>query len=167
MREETLMVSGFPKRVYTVDEVEKARELVESGYKHRLIIKGCPRFKKRVRKALNHVKTAGLYDFLRSYIRQIAKIDGFSQLREAEASIWANMQLLENPIDAAGFFVQKASQMKEFLDGKLYYGGAAEARSVEKRIEFLESLRIKSKSSAVKDECRKILKKWAESTFVF
>lgn len=167
MREETLMVSGFPKRVYTVGEVEKARELVESGYKHRLIVKGHPRFKKRVREALNHVKTAGFYDFLRSYIRQIVEIDGFSQLREAEASIWANMQLLENPIDTAGFFVQKASQMKEFLDGKLYYGGAAEARSVEKRVEFLKTLRVKSKSPAVKDECRKILKKWAESTFVF
>ena len=161
------MVSGFPKRVYTVDEVEKARELVESGYKHRLIIKGYPRFKKRVRTALNHIKTAGFYDFLRRYIRQIVEIDGFSQLREAEASIWANMQLLENPIDAAGFFMQKASQMKEFLDGKLFYGGVAEARSVEKRIEFLNGLRIKSKSPAVKDECRKILKKWAESTFVF
>jgi hypothetical protein len=156
-----MMVSSFPKRVYTADEVEKARELIESGYKHRLIVKGCSRFKKGIRKALNLVKTAGFYDFLRRYIRQIVEIDGFSQLREAEASIWANLQLLENPIDAAGFFVQKASQMKEFLEGKLYYGGAAEARSVEKRIEFLKSLSIKSKSPVVKDECRKILKKWA------
>ena len=36
------MVSGFPKRVYTVDEVEKARSFVESGYKHRLIVRGNP-----------------------------------------------------------------------------------------------------------------------------
>ena len=161
------MVSGFPKRVYTVDEVEKARSFVESGYKHRLIVRGNPRFKRRAKEALNHVKTAGFYDFLRSYIRQIVEINGFSQLRETEAAIWANMQLLGNPIEAAGFFVQKASQMKEFLEGKLYYGGAAEARSVENRIEFLKALKTKSKNRAVKNKCRKILKRWAESTFVF
>lgn len=161
------MVSRFPKRIYTVEEVEKARKLAESGFKHRLIIRGCSPFKKRVKEVLKHVKTAELYDFLRTYIRQIVEIDGFSQLRETEAAIWANMQLLENSIEAAGFFVQKASQMKEFLEGKLYYGGAAEVRSVEKRIEFFEVLRMKSKNLKVKNECRKILKKWAESTFVF
>lgn len=161
------MVSDFPKRVYTIDEVEKARKLVESGYKHRLIVKGNLHFKKKVKEALNYVKIAGFYDFLRTYIRQIVEIDGFSQLREAETAIWANMQLLENLIEAAGFFVQKASQMKEFLEGKLYYGGAAEARSVEKRIEFLEALGMRSKNSAVKKECKEILKRWAESTFVF
>jgi len=161
------MVSGFPKRVYTVDEVEKARKIVESGYKHRLIVKGNPLFKKRVKEALNHVKTAEFYEYLRSYIKQIVQIDGFSQLREAEAAIWANMQLLENPIEAAGFFMQKASQMKEFLEGRLHYGGTAEVRSVEKRIEFLKALRSRSKNRAVKNECGKILKRWAESTFVF
>jgi hypothetical protein len=161
------MVPNFPKRVYTVDEVEKARKLVKSGYKHRLIVKGGPNFKKRVQEALKLVKTAGFYDFLRTYIRQIVEIEGFSQLREAEVAIWANTQLVDNPIQAAGFFVQKASQMKEFLEGKLYYGGAAEARSVEKRIEFLKTLRMKSNDNAVKNECKKLLKKWAESTFVF
>jgi len=160
------MVSRFPRRVYTVDEVEKARKLVESGYRHRLSVKGDANFKKEVRGAVKHVKTAGLYDFLRSYIGRIVEINGFSQLREAEAAIWANMQLLENPIEAASFFVQKASQMQEFLDGRVYYGGAAEARSVEKRIRFLEALRLKSRSQAVKDECKRILKRWAESTFL-
>jgi len=161
------MVPYFPKRVYTVDEVEKARRLVESGYKHRLIVKGSLNFKKRVQEALKLVKTAGFYDFLRTYIRQIVEIEGFSQLREAEVAIWANMQLVDNPIQAAGFFVQKASQMQEFLEGKLYYGGAAEARSIEKRIEFLKTLRMKSNDNTVKNECKKLLKKWAESTFVF
>lgn len=161
------MVPYFPKRVYTVDEVEKARRLVESGYKHRLIVKGSLNFKKRVQEALKLVKTAGFYDFLRTYIRQIVEIEGFSQLREAEVAIWANMQLVANPIQAAGFFVQKASQMKEFLEGKLYYGGAAEARSIEKRIKFLKTLRMKSNDNTVKNECKKLLKKWAESTFVF
>jgi hypothetical protein len=161
------MISDFPKRVYTVEEVEKARKLVESGYKHRLTVKGEPSFKKRAKEALKHVKTAGFYGFLRTYIRRIVEIEGFSQLREAETAIWTNTQLLENPIEAAGFFVQKAFQMKEFLEGKLYYGGAAEARSVEKRIEFLKALKEKSKNRSVKKECEKILKRWAESTFVF
>jgi len=160
------MASDFPKRVYTFDEVEKARKLVESGYRHRLILKGYPCFKERLKEALKHVKTAGFYEFLRTYIRQIVEIDGFSQLREADAAIWANIQLLENPIAAAGFFIQKASQMKEFLEGKLYYGGAAEARGVEKRIRFLEALRTKSRDRAVKSECGRILERWADSAFL-
>lgn len=165
-KEEKLMASEFPERVYTVDEVERARKLIESGYKHKLIVEGNPQFKKKVEAVLKHVKTAGYYVSLRAYIRQIVEIDGFSQLRETEAAIWANLQLLENPIGAAGFLVQKASQMKEFLEGKMYYGGAAEARSVEKRIEFLKALKAKSKSRAVKNECEKMLEMWAESTFL-
>ncbi len=161
------MVSVFPKRVYTVEEVEKARKLVESGYKHRLTIKGNSDFTKKVKETLRYIKIAGFYDFLRTYIRRIIEIDGFSQLRESETAIWANMQLVGNPIEAAGFFVQKAWQMKEFLGGRVYYGGVAEARSVQKRIEFLKALEAKSKDEAVKKECKAILKKWAESTFVF
>ncbi|MFP3985641.1 MAG: hypothetical protein ACLFU9_06735 [Candidatus Bathyarchaeia archaeon] len=160
-------MSGFPKRVYTEKEVRKARKLVESGHKHRLTIKGTSHFKERMKEALEHVKTAGVYDFLRTYIKRIVEIDGFSQLRESEAAIWANKQLAENPVEAAGFFVQKAWQMKEFLEGKMYYGGAAEARSVEKRVEFLKALETKSNNPAVKKECERLLKRWAESTFVF
>jgi hypothetical protein len=156
----------FPKRVYTEDEVEQARKLVEAGYKHRIRTKGSPTFRKRVRDALQHVKEAGFYDFLRTYIGQIVEIDGFSQLRESEAAIWANDQLLNAPVEAAGFFVQKAYQMKEFLEGQLYYGGAAEARSVEKRIAFLESLELRSHDMRVKKECANRLKQWAESTFI-
>ena len=161
------MVPSFPKRVYTFDEVEKARKLVETGYKHRLITKGSPDFKKKAKATLKHIKTAGIYGFLRTYIRQIVEIDGFSQLREDEVAIWTNMQLLENPVEAAGFFVQKTWQMKWFLDGQPYYGGTAEARSDEKRIEFLKKLEEKSRDPTVKNECRRILEKWAESTFVF
>ncbi len=161
------MTPDFPKRVYTFEEVEKARKLVESGYKHRLTIKGRPGFKKRVKEALQHVKTAGFYIFLRSYIKRIVEIEGFSQLREADIAIWANMQLLENPIEAAGFFVQKAFQMKQFLEGKSYYGGAAEARSIERRIQFLKALKERSADSSVEKACEALLKRWAESTFVF
>lgn len=161
------MVARFPERIYTVDEVETARKLIESGYKHRLTIRGSNRFKESVEQAVGHVKTADCYDFLRTYIRRIIEIDGFSQLRETEAAIWANTQLLEDPIEAAAFFVQKAFQMQEFVEGKLYYGGKAEARSIEKRIAFLKALKARAGSATVKAECAKRLKRWAESTFVF
>ena len=81
---------SFPERIYTVKEVEKARELIQSGYRHRLTIKGTKVFKQKVRQALKLVKTAGYYDFLRTYIRNIIEIDGLTQLREADAAIWAN-----------------------------------------------------------------------------
>lgn len=155
----------FPKRVYTEDEVAEARRLVHSGYKHRLTLKGTSSFKELVREALEHVKTAGFYEFLRQYIRQIVEIDGFSQLREAEVAIWVNKHLIEDPIATAGFFIQKASQMQEFLEGQLYYGGKAEARSVERRISFLETLQRRSKDERVKAECERLLKQWAESKF--
>jgi hypothetical protein len=153
--------------VYTEEEVSEARKLVESGYKHKLSLEGSADFMREAKKAVDHIKTAGYYRFLRTYIRRIVEIEGFSQLREADAAIWSNTQLLMNPVDAAGFFIQKASQMKEYLQGKLYYGGTAEARSVEKRIEFLKALETKSKDNRVRAECKKILKEWAESTFVF
>ena len=159
-------MARFPKRVYTKEEVEQARKLVEAGYKHRIRTKGTPDFNKRVRAALKYVKKAVFYDFLRTYIGQIVEIDGFSQLRESEAAIWTNDQLLNTPVEAASFFIQKAYQMKEFLEGKLYYGGAAGARSIEKRIEFLESLKRRSNNILVKKECADRLKQWAESTFI-
>ncbi|MCK4223432.1 hypothetical protein KAX01_03955 [Candidatus Bathyarchaeota archaeon] len=155
--------STFPKRVYTVNEVGKARKLVESGYKHRVTIKGNPDFKREAKEALKHVKTARFYDSFRTYIREIVEIDGFSQLRETEAAIWVNGHLLRNSVEAAGFFVQKAFQMREFLEGKLYYGGAAEARNVDKRIEFLNALRKWSKNPTVKDKSGELLEMWAES----
>ncbi len=160
-------MARFPKRVYTEEEVEKARKLVVSGYKHKLNVKGSPVFKEDARKALRYIKTAGFYEFLRTYLKRIVEINGFSQLRESEAAIWANIQLMENPVNAAGFFIQKAWQMKEFLEGKQYYGGTAEARSIEKRIEFLKTLEARSKNPVVKKECRENLKQWAESTYVF
>jgi hypothetical protein len=159
-------MTEFPKRVYTVDEVEKARKLVESGFKHKLSVEGNSVFKQEVEKVLEHVKTARFYDFLRTYIKQIVEIDGFSQLREAEAAIWANILLVENPVEAAGFLVQKAWQMKEFLEGKLYYGGAAEARGVEKRLEFLRALKTKSENIMVKNECEEILRRWTEKNLL-
>ena len=157
----------FPKRVYTDEEVKKAKELVDKGYKHRLRVKGSPNFTEKVEQALKLVKNAGYYEFLRTYIRRITEIDGFTQLREAEAAIWANKYAVENPVDAASLFVQKANHMKEYLEGKLYYGGEAEKRSVAKRIEFLKVLKERSQENEIKEECARLLKLWYESSLVY
>jgi len=157
----------FPKRVYTREEVRKAKELIDKGYKHRLRTKGSPNFKRKVKQALKLVETAGYYDFLRTYIGNIVEIDGLTQLRESDAAIWANKYAVENPVDAASLFVQKANHMKEYLEGRLYYGGTAEKRSGEKRIEFLEGLKKKSRKREVREECEKLLKLWSESSLVY
>ena len=157
---------AFPDRIYTVDEVKEAGKLTKKGYRHRLKVKGSIDFKQKVKDALKLVKTAGYYDFLRTYIREIMEIDGLTQLREAEAAIWANKYAVQNPIDAASLFIQKANHMKEYLEGQIYYGGEAERRSVEKRVEFLETLKRKSRKKEVKKECEKLLESWSESVFL-
>lgn len=156
----------FPKRIYTGEELKKAKELIDKGYKHRLKVKGSPIFKQKVSQALKLIKAVGYYDSLRTYIRSIIEIDGLTQLREAEAAIWANKYAVENPVDAASLFVQKANHMKEFIEGKLYFGGEAEKRSVEKRIEFLKALKRKSRKKEVRDECERLLSSWSESVFL-
>lgn len=152
--------------MYTKGEVKEAERLVKKGYKHSLRVKGSPDFKQKVKAALKLVKTAGYYDFLRTYIKGVVEIDGFTQLRESEASIWANKYAVANPVDAASLFIQKANHMKEYLEGKLYYGGEAERRSVKERIKFLEALKKKSRKREVKEECERLLKSWSESVFL-
>jgi len=156
----------FPKRIYTEEEVKKARELIDEGYRHRLRIKGSSNFKQKVKESLRLVRIAGYYEFLRTYIRRIVEIDGLTQLREADAAIWANKYAVENPVDAASVFIQKANHMKEYLESKLYYGGEAEARSVKKRIEFLKELKNKSREKKIKEECERLLRSWSESVFL-
>ena len=157
----------FPERVYTAEEVKTAKELIDKGYKHRLTVKGSLNFKQKVSQTLKLVKTAGYYEFSRTYIKQIIEIDGLTQLRETEAAIWANKFAVENPVDAASLFIQKTNQMKEYIEGELYYGGTAEKRSVEKRIEFLESLKNKSEKKEVKEECERLLKMWEDSSLAY
>ena len=157
----------FPKRVYTEKEVKIARELVKEGYKHNLTVEGSSNFEKKVNKALELAKTAGYFEFLRTYIKKIIEIDGLTQLREAEVVIWANKFAVENPVDAASLMVQKANQMKEYLEGELYYGGTAEKRSVEKRIKFLVVLKEKSTDESVKEECARLLQMWEDSAIAF
>jgi hypothetical protein len=157
----------FPRRVYTKEEVRRAKALIDKGYKHRIGIRGSADFTQKARKALALVKTAGYYDFLRMYIRSIKQIEGLTQLRQAEASIWANGYALENLVDAASVLVQRANNMREYLEGKLYYGGTAEKRSDEKRIEFLKALKKKTREKEVAQECEKLLRMWKESSLVY
>jgi len=155
----------FPERIYTSEEVAKARKLIQRGYRHQLKAEGSPDFRDKTRRALSLVKLAGYNDFLRKHIRRIVEIDGLTQLREADATIWANKYAVQDPVDAASLFVQKANHMKEYLEAKLYFGGAAETRSVRKRIEFLEALKRKSSEREVKEDCERLLKSWYESVF--
>lgn len=154
----------FPKRVYTVEEVKKARDVIESGHKHRLTVQGTWDFKQKVKAALKLVKVAKYYDFVRTYIRRIQEIDGISQLREAEAAIWANRYVVADPVDAASFIVQKTQQMKDYLEGRLYYE-MGEKRAIDKRIEFLKVLENRSRDQTIKERCQEILKRWTEVPF--
>ncbi|MEM2092656.1 MAG: hypothetical protein QW056_06410 [Candidatus Bathyarchaeia archaeon] len=156
----------FPERLVTDEEIQKAEEFLKRGYRHRLKVKGSEEFKRKVKEAIKFIRDAGFYEYLTTYIKEIMEIDGFTQLREAEAKIWANKYAVQNPVDAASLFIQKAHHMKEYLEGKLYYGGDAERRSVEKRIEFLKALKNKSRSEKVIEECERLLRSWDESVYL-
>lgn len=156
----------FPERIYTAEEVKRAVELVKKGHKHCLKVEGSILFEKRAEKALELVRTAGYYDFLRTYIRNVVEIDGITQLREADAAIWMNEYALQNPVDAASLFIQKANKMKEYLEGISFSSGVVEERSIQKRIEFLNALRNKSQNEEVKRECEKLLGSWTEIRFL-
>jgi hypothetical protein len=158
---------SFPERVYTTEEVKSAKALVDKGYKHNLVVEGSTEFKQKVNQTLEMIKTAGYFDFLRTYVRKIMEIDGISQLRETEVAIWAGRFAVENPVDAASLFIQKAYHMKEYLEGELYYGGNAEKRSVAKRVEFLQSLKDKTSDKVVKEECERLLEMWKDSSLAF
>jgi len=160
-------LTDFPERVYTTEEVKKAKELVDQGHRHDIIVEGSVEFKEKINQVLELIKTAGYFDFFRAYIRKIMEIDGLSQLRETKVAIWANKFAIENTVDAASLFVQKAFSMKEYLDGELYYGGIAEKRSVAKRIEFLKALSENSSDKSVKEECERLLQMWSESSLTF
>ena len=154
----------FPEKVYTEKEVQRAKQLIDEGYKHDLSVDGATDFKNKVNHILDLVKVAGYFEFLRTYIRKIIEIDGLTQLRETEAAIWANKFAVENPVDAASLFVQKTYHMKQYLDGEVYYGGTSEKLTVQKRIEFLETLKSKTDDKAVREECERLLRMWAESS---
>jgi len=157
---------GFPEKVFTQKEVERARRLIEEGYRHKTKVVGSQKFREKVKEALKLIKTAEYHDFLQKYIRSIIEIKGLSQLREADAAIWANMHTIAEPLEAASFFMQKAQQMKDYLEGRPYFRGPEEATAIRKRIEFLEALKNKSKDQAIIKKCEEALKRWEESKFL-
>ena len=162
-----LSLLEFPERVYTEAEHKLAKKLIDSGYKHRLAVEGSLDFRQRVYRALELIKIADYYEFLRTYIRKIIEIDGITQLRETEVAIWANKFAVENAVDAASLFVQKTYHMQQYIDGEVYYGGASEKRSVEKRMEFLEKLKSKSHEKEVTAECERLLQMWKDSSLAY
>ncbi len=158
---------SFPERVYTDEEFNLAKELVDQGYKHNLKIEGSPEFVQKMNQVLDLIKTAGYYDFLQTYIRSIMEIDGITQLREAEVAIWVSAFALRDTVDAASLLVQKAYHMKEYLEGELYYGGSSETRTIAKRMEFLQVLMEKTSNASVKADCERLLEMWKDSTTAF
>ncbi|MDR0798124.1 MAG: hypothetical protein LBE70_05390 [Nitrososphaerota archaeon] len=158
---------SFPQKLYTIKEIREAKDLISKGYKHDLTVDGTEDFKNKVNTAFGHLKTAGYYDFFRTHIKEVAEIDGITQLRETEIAIWTNQYVVENPVDAASLLVQKAFSAKEYLDGELYYGGNAEKRSIVKRTEFLQVLKEKTVDITVKQECQRLLNLWSESALNF
>jgi len=156
----------FPDRIYTSEEIGLAQSLIERGHKHRLRVLGGGLFREKAAKALRLIKTARYYDFLRTYIRRIVEVDGFSQLREVDLEIWANIYTVENAVEGASFLVQKACQMKMYLEGKRHYDNIGEKDAVEKRQEFLKALAERSRDSCIKEECEKRLRLWDESKFL-
>jgi len=157
---------AFPERIYTQEEVDKARELIRNGYKHTLVIEGSPEFRDKMRQVMELIKIADYYDFLRTYLRGIIEMEGFSQLRESDAVLWANLSMLDDVVNAASYVVQKAQQMKGYLEGNLYYG-TGEIGAIEKRLEFLRTLQAKSKSPEIRKRCEALLKEWAETRMQF
>jgi len=156
----------FPERVYTQEEVDRARELVQKGYKHSLATEGSKQFKDKMQQVLELIRVAGYYDFVRTYLREIIEIEGFSQLHESDVALWANMSMLDDVVNAASYVVQKAQQMRDFLDGHLYYG-TGEIAAIEKRLEFLKMLQNKGESEEVKARCAQLLKEWADTRLQF
>jgi len=160
-------MSEFPERIYTEHEHIQAKRLTDAGYKHEITVEGQPAFIDKVDEALELIEVTGLCDFLRTYVKLIKEIDGLTQLRETEVAIWANKFAVENPVDFASLLIQKAHHMKEYIEGELYYGGASEKRTVQKRIEFLELLKTKTVSAKVKEECERLLEMWRESSLAY
>jgi hypothetical protein len=156
----------FPQKIYTLEDASLARSAIEKGYRHRLRVDGSPDFREKTKRALSLIKAAGYYDILRAYVKRIVEVDGFSQLREVDSEIWANEYTVGDTLEAAGFLVQKAWQMKMHLQGEQYYTNIGERDAVNKRLEFLEALARKSRDPSVKEGCKRKLKLWDDSKFL-
>lgn len=155
----------FPERIYTLEEFARARKCLEGGYRHRLRMVGSPAFKDRVREMLTLIRKAGYYDYLRTYVRLIMEIDGVSQLREAEATIWLNSYMVKEAVEGARFIIQKTEQMKDYLSGEQYYE-KGELNAVKKSVEFLQTLMIKKIDKRLRNKCEEAVKLWTKETIL-
>ncbi len=155
----------FPEKLERREEIEKALELIRSGYRHELEIKGSEAFVRAVRKALELVREAGFEDLVRAYIRSIIEVEGFCQLRVEDASLWMNLKALGNPVLAASLIYQKALQMKNYLEGKPYYGPRSEIELSKARYEFVRLLRERCQDEEVKKLCDDVLSELEASLY--
>lgn len=154
---------SFPDRIYTIEEFMRARKSIEEGHIHRLRIMGQAAFKYKVKKTLALIKKAKYYTVLRTYIRRICEIEGMSQLRETEATIWLNHHVLNDPIESARFIIQKTYQMKAYLEGEKYYL-KGELPAIDESITFLQKLEEKLIDKKMKTQCNEVIKQWTEKT---
>ena len=106
----------FPERVYTAGEVKTAKELVDKGYKHDLTVEGSSEFKEKVNLALELIKTAGYFDFLKANIRKIIEIDGIEPpVGDGSALPYVEVLL------KAGFVQQEAPKDYLIIDKTVAY----------------------------------------------
>ncbi|MFQ6076395.1 MAG: hypothetical protein ACE5Z5_09730 [Candidatus Bathyarchaeia archaeon] len=153
----------FPDNLSSQEERSAAKRLIEGGYRHEVEVVGRAGLKRKVVEAFEVLRLAGYYDFFRSYIRRVVEVEGLSQLREAEATLWISNVKVEEPVEAGRFFVQKAEQMRSYLEGLDTYLGVVERRTVMKSLEFLGALRDRVGDEDVRRRCGELLEEWAES----
>ena len=156
---------SFPERLLTEEEIRKALELIRSGYRHDITIKGSREFVRAVREALRLVNLAGQGDLVRAYIRSVVEVEGFCQLRTEEASIWMNLEALKNPVLAASLIYQKALQMKRYLEGQPYYGPRCDIELSKARYDFVRTLRERCDDEAIKRLCDEVLSELEASIY--
>ncbi len=154
---------SFPERIYTLDEYQKAKAAIEKGHKHRLKIIGDAQFKDLVTKILDLIQMAKYGELLRTYIRQIRQIDGISQLRETEASIWMNTEAVKDSLKGARFVIQKMFQMKAYMEGRAWYL-LGESLAVKESLEFLRTLKERLKNPKLITRCEKLIDAWTVDT---
>jgi hypothetical protein len=152
-------LSSFPKRIYTLEEVAQARKAVADGYQHTLTVSGDSEFKERVSKILHFIDLAGYTPLLRSYVREIRQIQGISQLRETDASIWLNQTVANDAIEAARFVVQKTLQMQAYVEGRPWYI-LGELPAVRGSVEFLKNLREHLVNPETRARCDNAIDEW-------
>ena len=152
-------LTSFPKRIYTLEEVAQARRAIAAGYQHSLTVNGDSEFRELVSKIFQFIDLAGYTVLLRSYVREIRQIQGVSQLRETDASIWLNRTVANDAIEAARFVVQKTLQMQAYIEGRPWYI-LGELPAVRGSVEFLKKLREHLVNPETRARCDKAIDEW-------